>query len=475
MAQGFKALASRIHEQLPLSPRESHRLLTALTSSFRKHLDEVHPKNASEDGRPRLDSITPVPQIEKHAFSSAALADRHLASVLTSPLLAKPASTSTRAARQAALEAEFAKSDDPVALLESYEKTGNVTAAVAGFCARQIKQMVRHLAPTEQVKVIKQGRYGTGLLGCFWRANLHVSGEFVENHELRGNLVWAVMMEGRDEFLWEWLKCDIKLPQRHEPGKTLPGRRGSQRPTLAGKALDDYRWKGRLLRSMAETAFQSPFSDNKRADAAIKIYLKAQQARLDHPNPDDPLHWLPLEPCRNVINKTISVRGLPWLNTDPKLFEALIDACPRGDNAMTQWHRATLWLHHPTKPTAEPAYRLLRAIYVDDTSLKFADRARDSIENPRTIEESHKIYMNTLMLAVARLRASNEERKAHWVLALAAKYYPTMQKYVQKDMADIFEEKALTMPSERDLVRQHATEHDHDTTQRVTFPFPQVS
>ena len=39
----LSTLASKIHPQLPLSPRESQQLLSLLTQSFRAHLDREHP------------------------------------------------------------------------------------------------------------------------------------------------------------------------------------------------------------------------------------------------------------------------------------------------------------------------------------------------------------------------------------------------------------------------------------------------
>lgn len=39
----LKSLISKIHPQLPLNARESDQLLNILKTSFRKHLDVVHP------------------------------------------------------------------------------------------------------------------------------------------------------------------------------------------------------------------------------------------------------------------------------------------------------------------------------------------------------------------------------------------------------------------------------------------------
>ena len=46
--RAFGSLASKIHPQLPLTPRESQQLLNLLTTSFRSHLDREHPTAPSE-------------------------------------------------------------------------------------------------------------------------------------------------------------------------------------------------------------------------------------------------------------------------------------------------------------------------------------------------------------------------------------------------------------------------------------------
>ena len=89
VSQSFRVLASKINNQAPLGQRESNRLLNALTSSFRKHLDEVHPSRLHEDTK--RSAVKDGPEsTHRHAFpSSITLADQHMASVLTNPLLVK--------------------------------------------------------------------------------------------------------------------------------------------------------------------------------------------------------------------------------------------------------------------------------------------------------------------------------------------------------------------------------------------------
>jgi hypothetical protein len=105
IAQGINKWLDSLHRQVPLTGRESQRLLNALTNSFRKQLDEAHPTKAQEDlvsvSRPTSSKLlarvqsterpAKSPNGSVHTTSAVESADRHLASVLTSPLMMGPA------------------------------------------------------------------------------------------------------------------------------------------------------------------------------------------------------------------------------------------------------------------------------------------------------------------------------------------------------------------------------------------------
>ncbi|KAF2859242.1 hypothetical protein K470DRAFT_219571, partial [Piedraia hortae CBS 480.64] len=103
--------------QLPLSAKESSRLLDALTGSFRQHLDEVYPPAAADKPTVR---------------SSAALADKHIASILTSLLLSQnPAQPSAQ---------PTASRTDPVKFLRDRVKDGTATVEIAQLCFDNYRQ-----------------------------------------------------------------------------------------------------------------------------------------------------------------------------------------------------------------------------------------------------------------------------------------------------------------------------------------------
>jgi hypothetical protein len=101
IAQGINRWLDSLHRQVPLTGRESQHLLNALTGSFRKQLDEAHPTKAQDELNPASqgtlrnglaslkipDSSPKTANGPTHAASAVESADRHLASVLTNPLL----------------------------------------------------------------------------------------------------------------------------------------------------------------------------------------------------------------------------------------------------------------------------------------------------------------------------------------------------------------------------------------------------
>ena len=158
VVQGFKDLASRLHGQLPLTPRESQRLLTALTGSFRKHLDEVHPLRASENGRPTTSGTLSKKPSDGHDLHSSAflLADKHMASVLTNPLLARNAVPKKPELDAVTAAAELEAGADPLELLERYEKKSCATFEVAQICVSALQRTLLDLDHEAQVAEIQR-------------------------------------------------------------------------------------------------------------------------------------------------------------------------------------------------------------------------------------------------------------------------------------------------------------------------------
>lgn len=96
IAYSVKKWLNSWNQQLPLSQRESKKLLNALNDSFRNRLDEEYPQhaNASQSSPSRKLKSQQSDKADQedgvNRFSAVHSTDRHLAAVLTSPLFAGP-------------------------------------------------------------------------------------------------------------------------------------------------------------------------------------------------------------------------------------------------------------------------------------------------------------------------------------------------------------------------------------------------
>ncbi len=204
-------LASKLHPQLPLSPRESNRLLTALTGSFRRHLDEVHPTTAP-DSKPKLGSVSVLTTSPHAIHSSAISADKHLASVLTNPLLNKrrpDVSTPDENLANAKAELLMNPAKIPVEVLEEYNAKGAATVSIAQLCLRKFEDSLVGLSIDKQREVVAEAEPGRRTLLWIWRSGLYQTETFRQSGSFMHLLTFALMREGLDKYLWEWLCLDM--------------------------------------------------------------------------------------------------------------------------------------------------------------------------------------------------------------------------------------------------------------------------
>ena len=213
--QGLKDWASKFHPQLPLNSKESQRLLTALTSSFRKQLDEAHPQPVSGEVRKenRLKPSSPRPAAQHLHSSSVTLADRHLASVLTSPLLANHAVPRSPVLDYTSAKLTLQKnpSQDPISLLEDYHEKGVASIPLAVLCLEAFNASLASLTLERRRNAIKETKAGRRTLLWIWNSDIHETEAFLEDKRLMGLVTRLVVKEGYEELLWKWIRCVMTL------------------------------------------------------------------------------------------------------------------------------------------------------------------------------------------------------------------------------------------------------------------------
>lgn len=421
VAQSFRALVSKFNNQIPLGAKESNRLLTALTSSFRKELDKAHPTGPVRD-----DNKRPSPSSNKHhktdrhdIHSSAGLADRHLASVLTNPLLAKAPSKPALDAVTA--EAEMDNGANPLDVLESYQRQNHDTLDLAMACMRRLRLSMKHLPHEEQVAKVQEMQAGKRLLSWLWNGK-HMNTQAYSDHEmLQDGLVWFVMMEGQEELLWQWLNSDLETPQ-------------SQYHKAYHKQQVDrrYIWKARILYAMVRTELMSPQGQAGTADAALRIYLRA--VKNFHEENVDLMEKLILTNSARIALTNAFMRppGLP--NTNTFLYDQFISVHTNENlavdidfaykAAMDEYKRAKLHLYHPAKPSGDPFYYSVMGTPRNDMGKHVAEYLLQEKTAAAKDGRLSSHHMHIFLRAAELLKMSGQPRKARDLVTMAEALYP---------------------------------------------------
>ena len=433
MVQGLKSLAAKLHPQLPLSPKESQRLLTALTSSFRRQLEDAHPRKVKEaEDRP----LQAAGGALKHALhtSSVALADRHLASVLTNPLLSKD----HRVAKPS-LDYETAKQEleqdpdkDPVAVLEEYHAKGAATLLIAELCLRIFRARLVPLTPEDRQATMTKYQAGVRTLRWLWDSQLHDSNEFVDKPGLMKPLAEMMVEEKNEHFLWSWLRIDLRLGSQILP----PGKPASRTHYY------HYRWKGALIRCIvfARQDDQNPASTND----ILEAYLKAVQLYTEVAQ-ESTGNTIPLLPAYMKLGAHLFRRRQQRKIWHAKHYDQLVQSLDLLENThpreklLAEYRKALLYLSHPKRPSPLPMLDSLKRTWAADYK-SYEACIRVILENkrPRLHDKSkigHENYF--IFLETARqLQALGRIEDRDWILSCVRDNFPELAQFIATDLVD---------------------------------------
>ncbi|KAI6839800.1 hypothetical protein KC340_g6488 [Hortaea werneckii] len=458
--QGFKDWASKFHPQLPLTQRESNRLLTALTTSFRSHLDKAHPRAAEELSNSKDSGNGQVPRTSSHAMhSSAAFADKHLSSVLTDlagPPRRKPTANVSKADQafaNAQVELQKNPMKDPVQLLEDYEKDGSASVAIARLCLEHCEKSLEGLAQDQKAHQIQQTQAGRRVLLWLWETERYKQPEFVDDKVFIDKLVPFLLKEGWESYLWEWIELDQILAE------------GNNEYSGVKKMYHRYRWKGRLLRAMVAHRLEDPGRADQNADKALDTFFKAADLKVSSKEPC--LRFLPLGHAGSALSRALRIDQEWNIRTDPVRYDQFIDCVKLyNDHSHTHGMRtaAELRLHHPTKPDGRPMYDFLQRIFKDSSPVwkRYADNLGNSVSENRGLN-----WYVAMTSTIAFLRRQGLDAEAEWIKKRVLEIFPVRSaSYLEKDLQkwrEVFEE--------RDSSKAAAKKSsDEATPERIPFP-----
>lgn len=366
VVRGLKSLVSKLHPQLPLSSKESQRLLTALTTSFRKQLDQAHPSQpVSEDNKPTaLSHGLPKSGAKQLHSSSASFADKHLASVLTSPLLSKVGDTlkPDRDLELAKAELQSNPSKDPILLLEEYHQKGAATVPLALLCLEKVEQSLSTLPDYKREAAIREDNTGKRVLLWLWKSKLYEGDEFVENVKFIESLCRFLVREQADQYFWEWWKMDMALGNQELPA-------GWSQLHYAKMVQHSYRWKNRMLRNFVKAKFHG--SEGPSPNSALQAFLHAVDVKESAVERGTSSVQYSLHGAWHVLVSGFQRHRSCLKNTDPQLYDRMLQGVDivantrvsRGETSGTEFlHAAILWLLHPLSPSPLPMLRFLRGV-----------------------------------------------------------------------------------------------------------------
>lgn len=468
MAQSWKALASKINNQAPLGARESDRLLTALTSSFRKHLDEVHPGLSHEEAR-RSSVNSGTGNSNRHGIhSSIALADSHMASLLTNPLLvksAKPAALPKAKLDAVSAATELENGAKPFDLLESYHAKGFATIEVALSCMQHFRRSIKDLAHEAQVAKVQEEEAGKRVLSWLWTSETLQSQAYVDNVHMQDGLVWLVMMEGHEDFLWQWLESDLELPQ---PSAFK----------LTNKSHPGYAWKSRVIYAMVMTKLRSPHREARSADAALELYFRAIQRFQYKKGAGVHEQMVSTSRARSALEKALTYgSGVHYSNTSPHLYDKFTQTYAIHDynlshytqnNALEDIHRAQLDLWHPTRPSANIWYALVTREMLANNEI---DLVRTLLQTSKTKAET-KDYIKAFARAARLMKIAGKEEEYARLVTLARNFYPDNGSDISRLLGEVSDKGRLTTQTDKKSEKQQHDQQNQQNWLSNYFPVP---
>ncbi|KAL2067402.1 hypothetical protein VTL71DRAFT_1827 [Oculimacula yallundae] len=192
-------ILNKLHQPLPLTPRQSTQLLNLLSTSFRQQLDLEHSKFRADINPTHSSSRrTRRSSLSDHDRTST---DRHMYSVLTNPLFSitpEEENGSTGPSR------------DPMDVFKQAVAKGMMTTSYAKAClAAKKTQIVK-----SSVLNVRDGMRdsGAGLQVLKWLVSSGTTNttEFLNDHAFVRIMMEYMVAEGLQEAAWKWVKRSLE-------------------------------------------------------------------------------------------------------------------------------------------------------------------------------------------------------------------------------------------------------------------------
>jgi hypothetical protein len=369
----LSSLASKLHPQLPLSPRESQQLLTLLTTSFRAHLDREHPLPENRRAQKPTGSNSQRSPSPSRVPSSHASATRHIDSILTNPLFAvKP---TRRASEPAAVDVLR----DPVGWFVDQVAAGAATLPRAAMCLELL-----HVTP-ESPSRLHNGKTTAAVFAEWLRSSgLESARDFVNmissknatQSKSMDKLVALMFAEGEASAPWRWY---IRSSEQR-----------TKETKLDAKAISNFRQK--LLWRMVSAQANQSMNDG------LTVFMQA--FRMAEVEGTESAYTVLRSAGAHLVNR---ITATPDHSAELRLYQSFLLSSQRWLGNWSQAVESMLWLHHPTQRNANPG-------------LKFLQDSHGAIAHVKG-PQSRRHFLVQLCLGVAR-QLLEEERYAEAQVAM---------------------------------------------------------
>ncbi|KAL0936208.1 uncharacterized protein CTRU02_208423 [Colletotrichum truncatum] len=315
----FKNALSSIHQPLPLSSRESQKLLNVLKTSFRQNLDKEHgwAPETTESSVSQTSSKHPSTSRDSHRRPT----DRHLRSILSNPLFKSGGKPN---------DVAFAAPRDPMDVFDEAASKGMMTRKAATGCLRAKRQQILQSSALSVHDAMAASMAGLRVLQWLRSSGEERTLEFLTDKHFVYELSPFLISEGLEEVAWMWADRMV---------------RGE------GPADDNSVIVGSLISSIV--AAKSNIED-KNLDTAFSAMLRADETWKANPQ----LPHILLRPWRVLSwRSTVEAWKRPLPSTT--LFESFVGTANHIQRPL-RVDRAHLDLHHPTSPNHERAVKFLQ-------------------------------------------------------------------------------------------------------------------
>ncbi|KAF9871434.1 hypothetical protein CkaCkLH20_11081 [Colletotrichum karsti] len=307
-----------IHQPLPLSSKESQKLLNVLKTSFRQNLDKEHGWTTEDADTPT--SKTPSSKHSARESSHRRPTDRHLRSILSNPLFKSAVKSNDLA---------FAAPRDPMDVFEEAAAKGMMTIKAATGCLRAKRQQILQSSALSVHDAIKDSMAGLQVVRWLRSSGEERTLEFLTDRHFVHELARFMVPEGLEEVAWEWA------------GRMMTGEGpADQNSVVVGSLMSSL---VAAKSSIEERNLDTAFSTMIRADQTWKANPQLPQILL---RPWQVLSWA----------STVEAWKRPLPSTP--MFESFVSTANHIQRPL-KVDRAHLQLHHPTHPDHQPAVKFL--------------------------------------------------------------------------------------------------------------------